>query len=296
MRARPQRPINFQGDLRNLPEPLDRLKASPNWVCWRWEPKIDKNGAVYWTKPPYRPEHPQQLAKSNDPSTWGTYKQALVAFEAGQCDGIGFNLFGTDFAAFDIDNCRDPATGTIAPEAMAIVDRARSYTEMTVSGTGLRVIGYGGGTRMHRKQKIARSPVEVESYRGAERYIVVTGNPLPSTWPHLADIDGEIDAVVAELDGRKDTAEQDAELDRKTQSVNADVGSGDDTSLPDKLTRLIERGVPPNEDLSAAFHHVVCWLGEWGWSATRIEARIAGKPIVPDRFANRLGQEIARSL
>ena len=97
MRARPQRPINFQGDLRNLPEPLDRLKASPNWVCWRWEPKIDKNGAVYWTKPPYRPEHPRLLAKNNDPSTWGTYEQALVAFEAGQCDGIGYNLFGQFF-------------------------------------------------------------------------------------------------------------------------------------------------------------------------------------------------------
>ena len=135
----------------------------------------------------------------------------LAAFEAGQCDGIGFNLLGTDIAAFDIDDCRDPATGDIAPEAMAIVDRATSYTEMTPSGTGLRVIGYGFGDKMHRKQTIPGSAVEVESYRKAERYIVVTGNPLPGTrhWPHMVDIGDEIDAVVAELDGCKDEARQD---------------------------------------------------------------------------------------
>ena len=154
-------------------------------------------------------DNPSRYAKNNDPSTWGTYEQALAAFEAGQCDGIGFNLLGTDIAAFDIDKCRDPATGDIAPEAIAIVNRATSYTEMTVSGTGLRVIGYGSGDKVHRKQKLPGSAVEVESYRGAERYIVITGNPLPETWPHIADIDGVIDAVVAELDGRKDDVGQD---------------------------------------------------------------------------------------
>ena len=66
--------------------------------------------------------------------------------------------------------------------------------------------------------------------------------------------------------------------------------------LPDDLIELIEKGVPPQDDLSAAFHHAVCWLGDYGWSADRIEARIAGKPIVPERFAKRLGKEIARCL
>jgi hypothetical protein len=47
---------------------------------------------------------------------------------------------------------------------MAIVNRATSYTEMTVSGTGLRVIGYGTGPKVHRSPG---SAVEVESYRNA---------------------------------------------------------------------------------------------------------------------------------
>ena len=229
-------------------------------------------------------------------ATWGTYEQALAAFEAGQCDGIGFNLSGTDIAAFDIDKCRDPATGDIAPEAMAIVNRATSYTEMTVSGTGLRVIGYGTGPKVHRKQKLPGSAVEVESYRNAERYIVITGNPLPETWPHIADIGDVIDAVVAELDGCKDGVDLDDEFAFKPQAGNGDAGDTGDAFLPGDLIELIEKGVPPQDDLSAAFHHAVCWLADYGWSADRIEARIAGKPIVPERFAKRLGQEIARSL
>ena len=281
MHAQPPRPTPFQGDLRNLPAALDAPKALSNWVGWRFVWKVDKKGVGSWTKPPFRPKNPQRFAKNNDPSTWGTYEEALAAFEAGQCNGIGFNLLGTDFGAFDIDNCRDPVTGDIAPEAMAIVHRAKSYTEITVSGTGLRVIGHGSGPKVHRTQKIPNSPVEVESYRGAERYIVITGNPLPSTSPHLADIDAQIDAVVAELDNR---------------NANSDEENDGDSSLPDRLPRLIEKGVPPHEDLSAAFHCVVCWLAELGWSAARIEDRIAGKPIVPERYANRLAQEIARSM
>ena len=295
----PPRPVPFQGDLSNLPDALAPLKELPNWVCWRWEWKVNKKGVGKWDKPPFRPDNPSSYAKNNDPSTWGTYEQALAVFQASHCDGIGFNLSGTDIAAFDIDKCCDPVTGDIAPEAMAIVDRATSYTEMTVSGTGLRVIGYGTGLKMHRKQKLPSSPVEVESYRGAERYIVITGNPLPNTWPHLADIDREIDAVVAELDGQdgNGAAQDDVGQDDEFAS-NPQAGSGDagDAFLPYELVQLIERGVPPHEDLSAAFHHAVCWLGDCGWSAARIETYIAGKAIVPERYTNRLGNEIARCL
>jgi hypothetical protein len=289
---------------------------------------------------------------NNDPKTWGTYQQALAVYERGECDGIGFELSGTEFAAFDIDNCRDPGTGEIAPEGMEIVKRCTSYTECTVSGTGLRVIGFGHGSReekIHRKQKIPNSGVEVESYRSPERYIVITGIPLADTWPHVADIGYVMDDVVAELDGRHssdgsfdfNTARKQqhdfsgAELpteepgaDGKPQlllplavkhttpvtSEENDTATGkagehressnsadaDATfsrmTLPEDLQRLIFNGPGPNDDHSRVFHRAVCWLGELGWSATRIETLIAGKPIVPERYANRLRQEIERCL
>jgi len=80
-----ERPVALQGDLRNLPEALAPLKKMPNWVCWRWEWRPDKNGG-YWTKPPLQPKNPRQRAKNNDPTTWGTYEQAIAAFETGKCD------------------------------------------------------------------------------------------------------------------------------------------------------------------------------------------------------------------
>jgi hypothetical protein len=282
-----QRPVAFQGDLENLPAALAPLKAQPNWVCWKWEWKVNKKGIGKWDKPPFNPARPHEYAKNNDPSTWGTYDQALAAFKRDKCDGIGFCLSGTEIAAFDIDDCRDAGTGEIAAEGMAIVDRATSYTECTVSGTGLRVIGFGSGKYVHRKQKLPNSAVEVESYSNAERYIVVTGNPLASTWPHLADIGSDIDDVVAELDGGNVLSFPKPET---RQSTVASI------ALPADLQSLIFSGPAPTDDHSREFHHAICWLADYGWSATRIEAFITGRPIVPERYAKRLGQEIERCL
>lgn len=310
MRAVPDRPVPFQGDLRNLPAALTPLKELPNWVCWSFEWRVDKKGGGKWTKPPRQPRNPQQYAKNNDPETWGTYEEALAAFEAGQCDGIGFNLLGTDLGVFDLDKCRDPVTGSIAPEAMSIVYRSVSYTEITPSGTGLRVIGRGSGAKVHRKQKIRGCPVEVESYRCAERYITITSNPLPQLGLMFRCIDDVIDAVVAELDGVKpndlgetkpyDPQDRRPELDQwikvnGDKHESADDFKPDDRYLPLRLKAIIAN-TPPAKDLSAAFHHAVCALHELKWSATKIDCYIDGRPVVPERYRGRLKKEIYRCL
>jgi hypothetical protein len=283
------RPVAFQGDLANLPEALAPLKALPNWVCWKWEWKVNKKGIGKWDKPPYNPTRPHEYAKNNNSATWGTYEQALAVFQRGQCDGIGFNLSGTEFAAFDLDNCRDRDAASIAAEGMAIVDRATSYTECTVSGTGLRVIGYGAGRKIHRRQKVPNSGVEIESYSRAERYIVITGNPLQNTWPHVCDIGSVMVEVVAELDGEKQNKA--SELPIAESKITALP-----IALPERLQSLIFNGPGPNADLSSEFHHAVNWLGDCGWTATRIEAYVTGRPIVPERYTKRLRNEIERCL
>ena len=188
------------GDLRNLPDALTPLTSLPHWVVWRWETVKGKR-----TKVPYRPDKPERKAKNNDPATWSTYAIALSAHEARKADGIGFCLLNSGLAAFDIDNCRDPATGAIDPWAQQFVVQVNSYTEITVSGTGLRIIGRGTGPKMHRKQP-ASGKVSLETYRRAERYIVMTGNPLPGAPLQLADINSHVDAIVAELDEKKSKA------------------------------------------------------------------------------------------
>ncbi len=100
------------------------LAALDHWVCWRFKKRDGKT-----TKVPHQCNG--ENAASNDPSTWTT--SDAVAKAANGFDGIGFVLTDTEIAAFDIDDCRDLATGTIHPWAQQLVERAGSYTEITPS-------------------------------------------------------------------------------------------------------------------------------------------------------------------
>jgi len=116
-----------------------------------------------------------------------------------KADGIGFCLLGSPFGAFDIDDCRDVETGAVSPWAMELVQRSKSYAEITPSGTGLRIIGIAEGARVHRKQRV--NDFSLESYRNATRYITITGKHLPGAATETANIDALMDEVVAELNG-----------------------------------------------------------------------------------------------
>jgi DNA polymerase I-like protein with 3'-5' exonuclease and polymerase domains len=94
-----------------LPAALIPLTTQPRWVCWRWEWRKGR-----WTKPPIQPGSGfPAYAKNNDPSTWGTYAEAVKRVIDGGADGVGFCLSGSDVAAVDLDHCRDHAN--VAPWA-----------------------------------------------------------------------------------------------------------------------------------------------------------------------------------
>jgi Primase C terminal 2 (PriCT-2) len=132
-----QPPKTYNGDIRQLPPALEHLRDEKVWVIWCWE----WNGKK-WTKEPYRTDKPSKHASSSDPDTWGTHGQAWAQVHSGNADGIGFTLQGRGIGTVDLDDCRDLETGDIAPWAQEIVDQfPGAYIEITVSGTGLRIIG-----------------------------------------------------------------------------------------------------------------------------------------------------------
>ena len=185
---------------RGLPEALTPYASEKRWLLWRLIP--NKNGKL--TKPPFQSCAPQELASSTDPSTWSDFAAALNAYEAGHADGIGLCLFNSNLVSFDLDHCRNSKTGAIEPAAQRLIARARSYCEITPSGTGLRIIGTGSGPKVHRKQAVpGANGMTVETYRRAERFVTVTGAALPEAAAQLADNDQLIDEVVAELDNAK---------------------------------------------------------------------------------------------
>jgi primase-polymerase (primpol)-like protein len=164
-----EKPETCNGDISNLPQALLPLTDLPHWVNWKWQRKNGK-----WDKPPFRADQPSQFAANDKPATWGGYHAPVLNVLAGKADGIGFVLTGTEYGAIDLDKCRNPATGEIDAWAQDILDRAHNaYQEVTVSGTGLRIIGTVTGPEVHRRFAVANG-AGVELYRRATRFITVS--------------------------------------------------------------------------------------------------------------------------
>jgi hypothetical protein len=135
------KPTAYQIDFASasLPPALTTLIPQSRWVNWRWEKRDGK-----WTKPPIQPSN-GHYARNNDPSTWGTYADAVKRVTNGGADGIGFCLFGLELGAVDLDDCRDRMSGIVADWAQAIVQRAPegAYCESRspAKGCGSSVLG-----------------------------------------------------------------------------------------------------------------------------------------------------------
>jgi hypothetical protein len=178
--TQPSKPPTVQGDLTNLPPALEPLKAKPNWVMWKWELRGSAGGKKKWTKPPYQPNGDN--AQNNNPSTWSSYADCVAALGNG-FDGIGFCLLKSGVAAFDVDKCRDMETGELKVQANKLMQRCGpTYTEVTVSGTGIRIIGLGVSEDNVQKKYSVGDGVSVEPYRCTEtaRFITVSGSVFPA--------------------------------------------------------------------------------------------------------------------
>ena len=163
------------------------LQHVPQWVYWYGRDLIDRTtGAISFTKIPINP-HTLQYADTTDPQTWGAYPSCVaglatfledcehrdpVAYRGG---GLGFVVTAQDpFCGIDLDHCLDPVTGDMAPWAQTIVQQLDSYTEITPSGTGLRI--WVEGTLPPRGRKKG----DIELY-DARRFFTLTGWHIPDT-------------------------------------------------------------------------------------------------------------------
>jgi primase-polymerase (primpol)-like protein len=121
-------------------------------------------------------------ASSTDPETWSTY---LLADRSTTGAGLGFVLTAGDpLVCIDLDHALTPA-GAARPWAQEILDRLpATYIEVSPSGTGLHVWGYG---EVGRGRRIRKGEAAIEVYdRG--RYITVTRRPFKDAPSRLADL------------------------------------------------------------------------------------------------------------
>ena len=108
----------------------EELKTLRQWVVWQGN------------KIPVNPNSGKP-AKSNDPTTWGTFDQGWNYYERHKtdvCKGIGF-MFSPDdpYTGIDLDKCINPETGEMESWAKDIINQMDSYTELSPSGTGVHM-------------------------------------------------------------------------------------------------------------------------------------------------------------
>ncbi len=142
------------------------LKDSPRWVVW----KSETRGEGKPTKVPYRADG-RGKASSTDPSTWSTFAAASKA--APNYSGLGFVL-GDGFAGIDLDGCRDPESGKITDAAAQIVADFNTYTEVSPSGTGVKLFFLGRKPPGVGSAKPGADFKQIEVYDSG-RYFAVTG-------------------------------------------------------------------------------------------------------------------------
>ena len=145
--------------IENIP---DELKSVDQWVCWTKLDKVPKNPAT------------GKNAQSNNPRTWGTFKQAVKACETFNLDGIGF-MFAPPYFGIDLDHCMDRMD--FVDE---FVETLQSYSEISRSGNGIHIICKG---------KLPNGPRRkggIEMYSEG-RYFICTGRLYNSNYREIND-------------------------------------------------------------------------------------------------------------
>lgn len=194
----PPRPIPLKVDFEAVPDDLRRRKQ---WVLWRYEWKEGKNGKPgKWDKPPCTPLGTH--GNSTDPKTWISFEDAKKAYLDGQeltgsdrkhFDGIGFvpskdSTSELQITLIDLDKCRNPDTGELERWAKEELDLISSYSEISPSGTGIRIITRG---KLLPDDGKGRKKGHVEIYQ-KDHYLTITGQIIKD---YLKEIESRVNEI-----------------------------------------------------------------------------------------------------
>lgn len=183
-------------DLDYIPKALiDR----PQWVVWRQEQRGTKP-----TKIPYDAKT-GGLAESNNPATWAPFEIALAAYQEHGFDGIGYVFSADDpFVGIDLDDCL--SNETIAPWGDRLIQALASYSEVSPSGTGIKIVTEGTipSSAKPRKQKIPAdlippdAPGSIEMY-SERRFFTITGWHVEGTPRDIRPANGALTTLYEQL-------------------------------------------------------------------------------------------------
>jgi putative DNA primase/helicase len=224
-----------------IPGQLDGIPAEirdwPSWIVWRYDRAKDGK----WTKVPYRPwGGGRRRADTNSDkgcrNVWADARTAFDFYLGQEFDGFGF-VINPERGVFgiDLDNCRDAATGELDPWAREIVDDFRTYTEVSPSGTGIKLLCRAKLPGHQNQKAVGDGKVELFSQR---RYFALTGQSVPGTPATIEDRQAALEALHADL-FPPEPARPAPEAGNKKHRGNGHAASPDNG--PDGDAQFIER-------------------------------------------------------
>lgn len=166
----------------NIPMELRQLRQ---WVCWRYELV---NGRQ--TKVPYSPDGLHKVSIHN-PSTWGSFDDAVRGAATHTMNGIGMVLTEADpYTGIDIDDKEEnPASEAERAAHIKILEAFESYTERSVGGRGYHIIIRG-------KIKGGRDRGHVGVY-SSSRYLTFSGDVVRAA--PIAEYQSLLEQLVREM-------------------------------------------------------------------------------------------------
>lgn len=264
------------------------LKPLPRWTCWKAIPNPEGGKPI---KLPIN-AHTGKAASISDPATWTTLPEAMEHLAtdetlAGVMLAISEDL---DLVGIDLDGCRGD-DGQLTPEAKALVETFDSYTEVSPSGTGVKLLCYGKKPGTRCRAKGVHGCCEVEFY-SRDRFFVITGLRLDFVSPEVNERQVEIDDLYATLFPPK------PELARapRESGGGAEGVTGDDSALlakardatnGGKFTRLYDAGdtTEYGGDDSAADLALVSMLAFWtGPDSERIDRLFRQSALMREKW------------
>ncbi len=159
--------------VKHIPQALGTLRR---WVLWKYVIRGQKP-----EKLPFRAFN--AMASVSDETTWTTLESASENLDG--FDGLGFVFDEQDgLCGIDFDGCRDAETGKVEQWAREWIVKLNSYSEVSPSGTGMKVVVQAKSPfPAGRKIEVIADAVAGDKKPGIEvydrrRYFCITGQKL----------------------------------------------------------------------------------------------------------------------
>jgi hypothetical protein len=196
----------MRASLEDLPAIAQMAERGARFVLWRPEMRKGKE-----TKVPLRVNG--YMADSTKAATWDSLDKCLSAVGQIKAAGVGFVLAAERDAeagqqpivGIDLDGCRDPAIGMLQAWATELISELSSYTEVSPSGTGVKVYAFVDPVPRLEAHKLVIKPAngtgkaqQVEVFI-TQRYFAITGEHLDGTPDEITDATEAFERLAAQL-------------------------------------------------------------------------------------------------